>query len=200
MTAQERRIVRELSAIYTVFGLVIGGWQMASTSNLDWGNVPQWVTSTVAVVALTTTIIGIAIQWRLARRRAAVDFFLKTEADKHLLDAYDEFWIGIEFMKTVDIDTFCTSKEENVRKLYFALRKYLNIHELIAVGIKNGMFDDRTCYDFWSGVLIRCVEAAHPVIQHVQARPGARAIYIELETLYARWKAMARSPARRLRT
>jgi hypothetical protein len=141
-------------------------------------------------VLSAATVIGITIQGRLARRRAAVDFFLKTEADKHLLDAFDEFWIGIEFMKTVPIDNFCTSKETRVRKQYFAVRKYLNIHELIAVGIKNGMFDDRTCYDFWSGVLIRCVDAARPVIEHVQAWPGGRAIYMELQTLYARWKAI----------
>jgi hypothetical protein len=33
----------------------------------------------------------------------------------------------------------------DVRKHYFAVRKYLNVHELMAVGIANGMFDDRTC-------------------------------------------------------
>jgi len=104
--------------------------------------------------------IGIGVQWRVARRRVAIDFFLKTEADKHLVEAYDEFWAGIRHMDTMQIQDFCTSEKPDVQKHYFAVRKYLNVHELLAVGIKNGMFDYRTCYDFWSRILIRCVEAA----------------------------------------
>jgi hypothetical protein len=188
MTVKERQIVRDLAVIYAVYGVVVGAWHMNWPSNLDWGNVPQWITATIAVAAVVVTGIGIAVQWRLTRKRAAVDFFLKTEADKHLLEAYDEFWTGVELMKTMDIDEFCRPKTEDVRKSYFAVRRYLNIHELIAVGIKNGMFDDRTCYDFWSRVLIRCVEAAKPVLEHVRARPGGRSIYIELDTLYLKWK------------
>jgi hypothetical protein len=56
--------------------------------NLDWGNVPQWITAVIAVCAAAVAAIGITVQWRLARRRAAIDFFLKTEADKHLVDRW----------------------------------------------------------------------------------------------------------------
>jgi hypothetical protein len=165
--------------------------------NVDWGNVPQWITAIVAVSAAGVAAVGITIQWRLARRRAAIDFFLKTEADKHLVDAYDEFWAGIRHMRTIAIQDFCTSEKEDVRKHYFAVRKYLNVHELIAVGIKNGMFDDRTCYDFWSRVLIRCVEAAKPVLTYLRERPGHEATNIELESLYLKWKALEKELARR---
>jgi Domain of unknown function (DUF4760) len=95
-------------------------------------------------------------------------------------------------MKKMAINDFCTSKDEDVRKHYFAVRKYLNVHELIAVGIKNKMFDDRTCFDFWADVLIRCVEAARPVLDHVRARPAHKATYVELETLYLTWKETAK--------
>jgi Domain of unknown function (DUF4760) len=78
------------------------------------------------------------------------------------VDAYDEFWDGVRHMGTMPIQDFCNSENADVRKHYFAVRKYLNVRELIAVGIKNGMFDGRTCYDFWSRILIRCVEAARP--------------------------------------
>jgi Domain of unknown function (DUF4760) len=189
-TVQERRIIRDLSAIYLLFGVVTGGWSWGSTMNLDWGNVPQWITAVIAVCATAVAAIGITVQWRLARRRAAIDFFLKTEADKHLVDAYDEFWDGIRHMGTMPIQDFCNSENADVRKHYFAVRKYLNVHELIAVGIKNGMFDGRTCYDFWSRILIRCVEAARPVLDHIRGRPGHEATYVELESLYVKWKAL----------
>ena len=91
-------------------------------------------------------------------------------------------------MKKVPIEVFCTSVDSKVRQDYFAVRRYLNVHELVAIGIKTGMFDDRTCYDFWCGVLCRCVEAAQPVLEHVRARPGRTATYRELENLYRDWK------------
>jgi hypothetical protein len=133
VTAQERKILRELSAIYVVFGLIAIGVHMVSPATWDWGSVPQWITATVAVIAAGVAAVGIGIQWWLARKRAAIDFFLKTEADQHLLDAYDEFHAGVEQMNAIDIDVFCTSKDPGVRKHYFAVRRYLNIHELIAV-------------------------------------------------------------------
>ena len=165
--------------------------------NFDWGNVPQWITAIVAMSAAVVAAIGIGLQWRLTRRRAAIDFFLKTEADKHLVDAYDEFWTGIRYMDTMSIQDFCTSENANVRKHYFAVRKYLNVHELIAVGIKTGMFDNRTCYDFWSRILIRCVERAQPVLEHLRERPGHEATYIELERLYVKWKRLEKKLAKR---
>lgn len=157
--------------------------------NMDRGNVPQWITAVVAFCAATVAAIGIAIQYRLARRRAAVDFFLKTEADKHLLDAWDEFWAAIRYMETMSIDDFCTREDGEVRKHYFAVRRYLNVHELLAVGIANRMFDNRVCYDFWSGVLVESVEAARPLIDHLRKRPGWEEKYIELDRLYRNWKA-----------
>jgi len=190
LTAQERRILYELPAIYIIYGLIYLGIYMAGSATWDWGSVPQWITAIVAVIAVAVAGTGIAVQWWLARKRAAIDFFLKTEADKYLLDAYDEFYKGITKMKSLPINEFCTSQNEEVRACYFAVRKYLNIHELIAVGIKNGMFHNRTCYDFWSGVLFRQVEVARPVLDHVHSRPGREATYIELERLYKSWKGL----------
>jgi hypothetical protein len=58
-TVQERRIIRDLSAIYLLFGVVTGGWSWGSTMNLDWGNVPQWITAVIAVCATAVAAIGI---------------------------------------------------------------------------------------------------------------------------------------------
>jgi hypothetical protein len=95
MTVKERQIARELTVIYTVYGLVAWGYYMISTSSLDWGSMPQWLTALIALCALAVAGIGIAVQWRLARRRAAVDFFLKTEADKHLLESVRRVHAGL---------------------------------------------------------------------------------------------------------
>jgi hypothetical protein len=34
---------------------------------------------------------------------------------------------------------------------YWAIRNYLNLHELLSVGVLKKVFDKEVCYDFWSG-------------------------------------------------
>lgn len=194
MTAKECQILRELPTIYAIFGLFWWGIYMGSDAL---GNIPQWITAMVAALALIVATSGVLMQWSVARKRAAIDFFLKTEADAHMIAAYDKFWAGILKMRTMDVTAFCTSEDEEIRQQYFAVRQYLNIHELVAVGIKNGMFDKNTCYDFWSGVLLRSVEEGRPVIDFIRARAGREQTYEEMLRLYQEWKARERKEAAR---
>jgi len=43
---------------------------------------PQWLTAIVAFCALIAAIVSIIIQKGIARKRAAIDFCLKTEMDE----------------------------------------------------------------------------------------------------------------------
>jgi hypothetical protein len=161
-------------------------------SQLEWGSSPQWITAGVALSALFVAAAGIWFQRHVARQRAAIDFFIKTEMDKHLLDSYDAFWSGIDKMNSMSVSDFYGSKQKEVRKHYFNVRKYLNVHELVAVGIKREILDDGICFDFWCDVLLRGVDAARPIIEYVRTQPGHDATYDELLVLHARWKAMAK--------
>jgi hypothetical protein len=184
LAAQERRILRDLSIIYMIY---VSGWigvHMAS----DWGSVPQWITAIVAVVALAVAAGSIWWQRQVARQRAALDFFIKTEMDAHLVDAYDKFWQGIDQMKTMTVSDFYSSKDKGIRKHYFSVRKYLNVHELVAVGIKRRILNHDICFDYWCDVLLRGVDAARPLIVHVRTQPGHKATYDELLVLYDKWK------------
>jgi len=138
--------------------------------------------------ALFVAGTGIWFQRHIARQRAAIDFFVKTEMDKHLLGAYDDFWKGIDRMNEMEVGDFYGAKDDD-RKHYFSVRKYLNVHELVAVGIKRGILDEQICYDFWCDVLLRGVDAARPIIDYVRTRPRHRATYDELLVLYRKWRA-----------
>ena len=61
MTKQERRIARELVAIYLIFAFIWEASYMATTTSIDWGSVPQWITAVVAFSAATIAAIGITI-------------------------------------------------------------------------------------------------------------------------------------------
>ena len=94
------------------------------------------------------------MQRGLAKRRAALDFFFKTEMDKSIVDAYNSYETAIEKFQ----------EHKSVEKLYDddadyrSVRAYLNIHELVAVGIHTGVLDDKVCYDFWSDELMDAYE------------------------------------------
>jgi hypothetical protein len=107
---------------------------------MDFGPIPQWVTAVIATAGGGIAIWSIMSQRAIARRRAAFDVFLKTETDEKMLTAYDNFHTGIiEMKKATSVDDFCTS--EAMRPHYLWIRKYLNVHELIAVGIKEKVLD-----------------------------------------------------------
>ena len=70
------------------------------------------VTAAVAVLAFGSAICGIGVQRSIARKRAAIDFFLKTEMDEKMWDAYHNSRKGFgalragvpmgEFLSSVD--------------------------------------------------------------------------------------------------
>lgn len=70
--------------------------------------------------------------------------------------AYGSFNANIDALKDPIVD------DEACKNV----RDYLNIHELIAVGIDNKVFDERVCYNHWSGVLVRHCKAAERVIAY----------------------------------
>jgi Domain of unknown function (DUF4760) len=144
LTAQEKRIARELGAIYVAYFAIIGAIKMSA----ERGSVPQWITAIVAAVGGTIAIYSIYSQREVARKRAAVDVFIKTEMDEKMIEAYDRFHTGLDEMaKAPSMQDFCTSPA--TRPHYFAVRKYLNVHELIATGIKKRVLDEEVCYLYW---------------------------------------------------
>jgi hypothetical protein len=50
-----------------------------------------FVTAIIAIGALVTAITAICKQTQVARRRAAIDFFLKTDLDEKMLEAHKNF-------------------------------------------------------------------------------------------------------------
>jgi hypothetical protein len=89
-------------------------------------------------------------------------------------------------------EEFCTS--ELTRPHYLAIRKYLNVHELIAVGIYREVLDRDVCYAYWADTLTNGYRDAKPVIDYVRNRPKNKFTYSDLELLNAEWlKRMAPS-------
>jgi hypothetical protein len=78
---------------------------MALSGLGDWsfwehlGKVAPIITALIALVAAVVAIISLRTQVHIARRRAAIDVFLKTEMDQAMLTAYRGLRCWIEVIK-----------------------------------------------------------------------------------------------------
>jgi hypothetical protein len=153
-----------------------------------WGTVPQWLTAFIAGGALIAAAVSIKSQREIARKRAATDFFLKTEMDHETLESHKRYTAALEKLAAgVGSDgqmqsSFVGSDE------YWAIRDYLNLHELMAVGILKNVFDDHVCHDFWAGEMRRAYHGAMPLIKYVQGQPGQSGTYTEMIKVAEDWE------------
>jgi hypothetical protein len=159
------------------------GWNI-----IDWGTVPQWLTALIASGALIAAAISISSQRDLARKRAATDFFLKTEMDHETLESHKRYTKALaKLASCLDSKGEMQSSFEGTDE-YWAIRDYLNLHELMAVGILKNVFDDHVCYDFWAGEMQRAYQSAMPLIKYVQAQPGQSGTYTEMIKVANDWE------------
>jgi hypothetical protein len=98
-------------------------------------------TALIALGAATIAWLAILTQRDIARRRAAVDFFLKTEMDGTIIDLYNKFKRNAPSISRL------------TRSQYDDVRAFLNICELISVGVNQGAFSEEVSYAYWGDVL-----------------------------------------------
>ncbi|WP_027514866.1 DUF4760 domain-containing protein [Bradyrhizobium sp. WSM1417] len=149
-----------------------------------WGTIPQWFAALIALGAAIIAFHSISVQRQLARKRATIDFFLKASMDKECLDTYDVFKVQVRQFKPkgFDFEKYITTEE------YKKVRVWLNICELIAVGINRRVFDDRVAFDCWGDLLPWCYDEAEPLISWFRETEGSELSYIDLDTLSGRWQ------------
>lgn len=176
-----------------------------------WGPVCEWVhllsqwlkfhilpiasllTPVVAMIAGGIALYSIHVTRSVARKRAAVDFFLKTDMDKGMVDAHTAFQKALISWKNHDlaaksVESFVKGDDGNVTADYNAITTYLNIHELVAVGIKNKIFDREVCYNFWSDALVHHTDKTRRLIDHEVSSEDGDASFYELRKLSIKWK------------
>jgi Domain of unknown function (DUF4760) len=177
-------------SVWFLIGLVLGacfGVWLAGLEISTWeqaGKIaPVW-TAVVATVAATIAVAALLVQRDIAKRRAAIDFFLKTEMDTNIIDAYEKFLIlAPTSPQLVEKPSFDHTHTE-----YKALRRWLNICELIAVGVNKDAFSNRVSKDYWGDVLLKSYRDAEPFVKFVRQTEGTPETLVDLEKLAKKWK------------
>jgi hypothetical protein len=144
-------------------------------------------TAFIATAALGVATWSLATQKAVARRRAAIDFFLKTEMDEKMLTAYNTYVKSkAKIVLYPNIKEFCDTED------YDHVRAYLNVLELMAVGVHNNTFDQRICYNYWCDFIAGAVMDCQPVLDHLRKLPKGTFSYNDLIRLAKRWSSAKR--------
>jgi len=144
------------------------------------------ITATVASIAGIVAVVSIIVTKQLARRRAAIDFFLKTEADKSIVEIFQRFDESLETVNQ-DIDEGKKLNEITKTKEYKDIHTCLNIHELLAIGVSNKVFDERVAYHYWSAALVSHKKKAEKFVNFSRVEPDDSSAYIGMIKLSEQW-------------
>ena len=195
-----------LAVIFTayvtlIFGISLGAWLQADADfwpslklclygwllYVPWAKIAPYAPIATAAIALVTAIVAIRaifLQRDIARRRAAIDFFLKTEMDETIIALYNKFKNNSSKFRR-------WAEAENPRSDpdYHDARAFLNICELIAVGVNHGAFSDTVSFAYWCDVICDSYKSASPLIERIRRTPdlGSRYTYTDLEKLHKAW-------------
>jgi hypothetical protein len=136
-----------------------------------------------AIVACVSIIIQRNTQHSLARKKSAIDFFLKTEMDKYMMEQYGFYMDGIKYLESRTPSDLYTKE----RKKYDAICVYLNIIELMASGIKYKAFDEKICRNFWLHMVVSASSECKTIIDYERVVTSPE-LFVELEWLAKKWK------------
>jgi hypothetical protein len=135
-------------------------------------------TALIALGAAGIAWWAILEQRNIARRRAAIDFFLKTELDQTVVDLWDKF---NKLAPTISSGGALSDLDRN------NVRAWLNICELIAVGVRKGAFSEAVSKEYWGDVIPKTYQAAKEWINKARTGEGSRHSYADLEELAKKW-------------
>jgi hypothetical protein len=96
----------------------------------------------------------------------SIDFFLKTEIDKTVIDLYDKFKANAPSI------AFVPDPSDLTRSDYDDIRAFLNICELIAVGVNKGAFSKSVSEAYWGDVIPEAYQTAKQLINNIRTTPG----------------------------
>jgi hypothetical protein len=121
----------------------------------------------------------------IARRRATLDLVLHIESDGDLIEARNKF----TEIKKSDVRSSTYGKEAQRTSIEAeAIRTILNINELVAVSIQEGVIDERVFRSWFNGAFIDDYKSMTGYIEETR-KWRSQYVFTQLEALATRWEA-----------
>jgi Domain of unknown function (DUF4760) len=151
-----------------------------------WHNNGSDIQNGAVVLSAIAAFLVILDARATSRRRGTLDLILHQESDKELVEARN----GFTALKSgkVKISSFGTP-DQRASKEATNLKKVLNLHELTAVAIQEGVIDESVYRRWFNGTYIADYEHTKDYIEVVRKEYGNYKVFSEFEKTALRWKA-----------
>jgi hypothetical protein len=143
-------------------------------------------TAAVALLAFIIAFLSLRSQSQTARRRATIDFFFKTEMDENIFKIYSDFRAALPNVVSIVSRPVLTHTDPD----YLALIKWLNICEMLAMGVRSKAFSDPIAYQYWGYVIPYSYNKTQLFIGRVRRTPdldGGPRSFWDLQKLSEDW-------------
>jgi hypothetical protein len=141
----------------------------------------------VQTVAIVLSAIGViaSITWSriVSRRRATIDMILAEQTNKELLQIRSEYLDALRenrLLQYANLETWFTPQA-------FPLVSILNRYEITAIGIAEGIIDEKIYRRYWRTSLVRDWLGCQPVVVHQREVFGNPKLFCDFEALAKRW-------------
>ena len=138
-----------------------------------------------AATAFAVAAFTVREQRRIARRRATIDYLERRKWDTDYLEARQAF-LKLRDEKDRGLVYWATCEDLDRSELG-TIRNILNDYELIAIGIRQNIYDEAIYHQYWRGTLLRDWEDAELMVIALQRRFNPK-IYENFKGLAEAWK------------
>ena len=150
-----------------------------------WQTYGPIITGGAVVVSACLGIAVLLANRAIARRRATLDIILHIESDGDLIEARNRF---TEIKKSDVRSSTYGKQDKRASDESEAIRTILNINELVAVSIQEGVIDERVFRRWFNSAFIDDYKSMTGYIEETRKWKNGH-IFKELETLANRWEA-----------
>jgi hypothetical protein len=163
------------------------------------------------IIAITVGVMTVVTQRSINRRRATIDMFMQKIWDEDYLRASEAFADVMKdqtklmtvhdlFIRSVDLkrrnewSKLSNTEKEDLEKaaatIYNVVR-VLNDRELIAIGIRDGTYDEAICRRWWYSTFLREWKLSSTFVARIRTDPqlgAAAAAFTQMQELAERWE------------
>ncbi len=150
-----------------------------------WIKYGQAFANAAIILSAIAAFLLIVTSIKSARKSSTLQTIIRNESDKDLIRAREIF---IKIQEGNHKPEYYGAKEQRNTREAQAIRTVLNIHELIAVAINEGVIDERVYRRWYNRGFISDYNEMVGYIKAVRAWRQNPTIYKEFETLALRWE------------
>lgn len=142
------------------------------------------LTGGAVIISAFSAILILISNRTIARKRATLDLIMHIESDKELIDARQHF---IEIKKSAMRSSTYGTEDQRACPEAETIRKILNINELTAVSIQEGVISESVFRRWFNSAFIDDYKTMTGYIEATRRWKNAH-VFEELESLATRWE------------